>query len=337
MKSKILIVGGYGLVGSTIAKHVRAINKDVEIIIAGRNPEKGMTLAQELENASTTYLDLEDTKLINEFNWKQFDLIVSAVADPADTLIQTAINHHVAHIGISKISDQVAPILFAGLQSQPKRPIVLLGHWQAGTISTVLQKAAKEFRHINKVELTALYDVRDPIGQMVINELSNAESWMNRGYIREDGKWKWVDAEKNKRFTYKDSGHVMEGKPMASLDLPSLASITKASHIRFDLAQDESIGTIAGNKASHDVYIDLEGILQSGEQIKQRTIVSDPNGQAHLTALGVLVTIERILGLDGNPPASGGIHLPETLLSLEKAIARFKQFGVEILSDNKKS
>jgi hypothetical protein len=333
MKSRILIAGGYGLVGSTIAKHIRAISRDVEIILAGRNPEKGMALVQELEHARTIYLDLEDTTLINKFDWKQFDLIVSAVADPADTLIHAAMNHHIAHIGISKITDQVAPILFSGLQSRPKRPIVLLGHWQAGTIATILQKVAVEFNHIDKVELTALYDVRDPIGPMVVNELSNAESWMNRGYIREEGKWKWVDAEKHTRFIHKDNEHVMQGKPMASLDLPSIASITQASNIRFDLVQGESMGTIAGNKASHDVYIDLEGTLQTGEQIKQRTIISDPNGQAHLTALGVLVTIERILGLDGDPPADGGIHLPETLLSPKKAIARFKQFGVQILSD----
>jgi hypothetical protein len=337
MKSRILIAGGYGLVGSTIARHIRAISKDIKIILAGRNPENGMILAQELENARTTYLDLDDTRALNEFDWKQFDLIVSALTDPADTLIQAAMDHHIAHIGISKISDQVSPVLFAGLHSKPKRPIVLLGHWQAGTISAILQKAAEEFRHINKVELTALYDVRDPIGQMVVNELTNGESWINRGYIREKGNWKWVNAEKHIRFIYKENGNVMEGKPMASLDLPSIASITKASNIRFDLVQDESMGTIAGNKASHDVYIDLEGTLQSGEQIKQRTIVSDPNGQAHLTALGVLVSMERILGLDGDPPAPGGIHLPETLLSPEKAIARFKQFGVQILSDTKKA
>lgn len=336
MKSKILIAGGYGLVGGTIARHVRAISKDVEIILAGRNPEKGTKLAQELENASTTYLDLENTEFVNTFDWKQFDLIVSALTDPADTLINVAMDHQIAHIGISKISDQVAPVLFAGIHSKPMHPIVLLGHWQAGTITTILQKTAEEFSHINNVELTALYDVRDPIGQMVINELTNAESWTNRGYIREEGKWKWIDAEKYIRSIYKDNGHAMEGKPMAALDLPSLASITKAPNIRFDLAQDESLGTEAGNKASHDVYIDLDGTLQSGRQVKQRTIISDPNGQAHLTALGVLVTIERILGLDGDPPAIGGLHLPETILSPEKAIARFKQFGVQISSDRKK-
>ena len=49
-----------------------------------------------------------------------------------------------------------------------------------------------------------------------------------------------------------------------------------------------------------------------------------------MTALGVLVATERVLGLDGKAPAAGGLHLPETLVSPEAAIARFAQFGVSV-------
>jgi short subunit dehydrogenase-like uncharacterized protein len=51
MHSRILIAGGYGLIGSNIARHVRRINKEVEIILAGRNPGNGEALAQELGRA----------------------------------------------------------------------------------------------------------------------------------------------------------------------------------------------------------------------------------------------------------------------------------------------
>jgi hypothetical protein len=71
-------------------------------------------------------------------------------------------------------------------------------------------------------------------------------------------------------------------------------------------------------------------VLKSGEAGRRRTIISDPNGLAHLTALGVLVATERVLGLDGRPPAAGGLYLPETLVSPDAAIARFEQFGVRI-------
>ncbi|GLI09123.1 hypothetical protein YDYSG_51550 [Paenibacillus tyrfis] len=55
--------------------------------------------------------------------------------------------------------------------------------------------------------------------------------------------------------------------------------------------------------------------------------------EAHLTALGVLVALEHILGLDGKQTARGGVYLPETLVSIDAAIARFEQFGVQISSE----
>lgn len=39
------------------------------------------------------------------------------------------------------------------------------------------------------------------------------------------------------------------------------------------------------------------------------------------------------MGLDGQAVADGGIYLPETLVNTESAIARFKQFGVDIILD----
>jgi hypothetical protein len=43
--------------------------------------------------------------------------------------------------------------------------------------------------------------------------------------------------------------------------------------------------------------------------------------------------VERVLGLDGQAPAAGGLYLPETLVQPGAAIARFKQFGVRITTE----
>jgi hypothetical protein len=91
----------------------------------------------------------------------------------------------------------------------------------------------------------------------------------------------------------------------------------------------------AVGRASSDITIDIAGILKSGAPGNSRTVLSDPNGLAHLTALGVLVATERVLGLDGQAPAAGGLYLPETLVLPDVAIARFEQFGVRIATENK--
>ena len=64
MTARILIAGGYGLIGGTIARHIRRIGGDVELVLAGRNPEKGAALAQELGGASTAYLDVADADVL---------------------------------------------------------------------------------------------------------------------------------------------------------------------------------------------------------------------------------------------------------------------------------
>ncbi|WNG47110.1 hypothetical protein F0U60_25520 [Archangium minus] len=329
MKSRILISGGYGLVGGFIARHIRKLNKEVELILAGRNPEKGAALAQELGGATTARLDVSNPEReLSEVG--PVELIVAALQDPGDNLIHAALERGIAHIGITKLAEDVAPVTFAAVRSPPKRPIVLLGHWQAGVLTHVARKAVEPFSRIDSLQLAGVYDTKDPIGPMTAND---TEHFIGRALLREEGVWKWVDATQHGRSLRLGDERVSQGLPMSVLDVPSLATVTGAPNVRFDLVQGESLGTRAGGPASHDLYIDIEGRLKDGTPAHRRTMVSDPVGNAHMTALGVLVVIERILGLDGRPAAHGGLQLPETLVAPDEAIARFKQFGVRIVSD----
>jgi hypothetical protein len=325
MTQRLLIAGGYGIVGSAIAQHVRRINKDVKIVIAGRNPDRGTALAKELGNANTAYLDLENLNGLD--NLGEIDLIVAALQDPADNLIQLALEKGIAHIGITKLADEVAPFTFAALRTPPKRPIVPLGHSQSGVMTLVALKTAESFSQIDSIELAGLYDDCEEMGPMTVGD---SDSFIDRALVRKVGKWIWIDASKHPRHVQITDGSTLEGLPMGLLDVPSLAAATGAPNVRFDFIQGESIGTRAGGQASQDLYIEIAGILKSGQPGKRRTVVSDPKGQAHLTALGVLVSIERILGLDCKPAAAGGVYLPETLVSVDEAIERFEQFGVRI-------
>jgi hypothetical protein len=313
------------LIGGTIARQLRAMSADVELVLAGRNPEKGAALARELGRASTRYLDVENVAALDGL--AAIDLVVSALYDPANALVRAALTHGIAHIGITTKAEDVAPIACLALGSPPKRPIVLSGHSMAGAATIVAQKAAQRFRRVDRVAVAALYDVRDPVGPMTAGD---AEMLVSRALLREGGNWKWVEGPQHARPVRLPDGAVLEGYPAGLLDAPSLASITGAANVRLDMLQGDSIGTRSGGPASSDVYIDIEGVLESGEPGMRRTIASDPNGLAHLTALGVLVAAERVLGLDGRPPAPGGLYLPETLVSPDAAVARFEQFGVRI-------
>ncbi|MNI42367.1 hypothetical protein D3C73_966600 [compost metagenome] len=87
-------------------------------------------------------------------------------------------------------------------------------------------------------------------------------------------------------------------------------------------------------EASHDLYIEIEGVLLSGEKSKLRTIVSGPRGNSHLTAVGVYLITENILGLNGrSAQKKGGLYLPETIVSTDNIINRLKEFGIDTFEE----
>lgn len=321
----VLIAGGYGLVGGGLARLLRQVRPDVRLILAGRTPSAGEALAQELGNAETLYLDLDSGSLPGDV--ARADLIVAALQDPADRLIHAAIHHGCAHIGITKEADDVAQTVFRALHTPPRAPLVPLGHWQAGILTLLARDAAAAFGHIETAHLAALYDMADPIGPMTQNDM---EHFTNKALIRDNGSWRWVAPADHPREIALPSGAMVTGTPVGVLDVPSVAAFTDASTVRFDLVIGQSDGTARGQAASHDLLVDLHGTALDGTPLHHRTFASDPKGQGHMTALGLLIVAEALLTRD--PAMGGGVLLPETLVDLPTALARLEDFGVLVRS-----
>lgn len=324
-RPKILIVGGYGLVGGLIARHLRTAGHDADLILAGRNPDAGEALAREL-GARTARLDVHDADADLAIIGPT-DLIVAALQDPGDSLITEALRSGAGHIGITRSTDTLTPTVMTVNAVRARRPIVPLAHWQAGVLTLAALQAAKAFASLDRIDLAALYDYADPIGPMTVGD---SEGFVGRAVTRQAGQWVWVQAQDHPRRVERLGQAAFDAQPMGVLDVPALGATTGARNIRFDLGTGDSLGTLAGQAASHDMYIDLTGQLTSGETTTRRTLVTDPNGQAHLTALGVLICAERVLGLDGAPPPPGGLAFPETLIDPQLALARLTSFGVRI-------
>ncbi|MFS0916484.1 hypothetical protein [Brevibacillus sp. 179-C 1.1 NHS] len=258
------------------------------------------------------------------------DLIVAAVQDPGDVLLQAALTKGIAHIGITKLADELSTLTFAALHKPPKRPIVPLGHAQTGILTWVAAQAALDFAVVDSILLASMHDERDLIGPSTLEE---SEGFISRALLRQDAQWKWVDATQHGRLVRLSDDYSVEGFPMALLDVPNLATNTGAPNVRFDFLLGDSIGTRAGKSASQDLFIEMKGTLKNEKAATYHISVSDPWGHAHMTALGVLLAIERILGWDGKPPAVGGVYLPDTLLPIDAAIARIKDFGIQIKTE----
>lgn len=186
------------------------------------------------------------------------------------------------------------------------------------------------FSHIKTIELAGLFDPKDSVGPLVANEVSG---FVGDALIRKEGNWLSLKAKENPRTIDLHSHSSAIGYPLSTLDVPSIAAFTSAKNIRFDFIIGESMGSNKGKEASHDLYITIEGTtLLSGEKRKLSTIVSDPRGNSHLTAVGVYLIAEKILGLNGQPEHKiGGLYLPETIVPSDNISNRLKEFGIEII------
>jgi hypothetical protein len=321
---RVVIAGGYGLVGGMVARHLRAADHQVDLVLAGRNPEHGEGLAAEL-GARTARLDVADAAG-SLAALGSVDLLIATLQDPGDNLLTTALRAGAAHIGIVRTADSMASSAIVAV-NLAQRPALMLGHWQAGVLTLAALAAAKSFARVDRIEMAALYDYADPIGPMTATD---SGGFVGRALVREAGGWAHLDAAVSGRRVERGDLPGFDAMPMGVLDTPGLATMTGAVDVRFDLGTGMSIGTAGGGAASHDLYIDITGTTESGETVMQRTLMSDPKGQAHLTALGVLIGAERVLGLDGHAPPAAGFRLPETTIDVDRAVERLRAFGVRI-------
>ncbi len=328
MTKTVLIAGGYGLVGGKAARQLRALAPDVEIILAGRNPEKGDALAAEIGNARTLKLDTANPgPTLDEAG--PVDAVLAALQDPQDKLLREALERGIAHLSITRSVDEMATLVTQTAQVRPTAPVVPLAYWMAGLATVAALDLATGFERVDRIDVAALFDMADPIGPMTAEDF---DSISTTAQVVAENEWRTVDtAEVAREHTI--GGATFPTQPISILDVSGLRAATGAANIRFDLGMGESRGTRNGGAASHDMLIEIEGVRNDGGNAVRNRQVFDSRGQAHLTAIGAALAVRRVLGADGNEPPAAGLQLPETLLDPAATMAELASLGVEVVDD----
>lgn len=324
----VLIIGGSGVVGAQGAHALRRLHPELPIAIAGRDLARAEAVAATLGNAHALRVDLQraDLGLPEDAH---FSALVLFVKDDTLNSLKYAQRHRLPYVSTSSGSFEIAPEVARHLRARDAAPILLASHWLAGAATLPALHFAEEFRRVDRIEIGALLDEQDmggPAAAADYERLVDAAA----AQILENGRWRWVRGDEAARGFLSVDGTRVAASAYSPLDVVSLAAATDAHSIRLDMALGESASRRRGEAFSTEIVIELEGELHDGRIARHRHELTHPQGQAPITAIGIALGVERLLGLAGGEAVAPGLYTPDVLIDPAYQLRRLREFGVQV-------
>jgi hypothetical protein len=338
----VLVVGGYGTVGAELAAMAAPT---WPLLLAGRSPQRGAALAESL-GAEVRRWDLADPEGFSA----SVRAVVSAVNDPDDRVLRAALAGGVPYVDITRWTTRLQRAATVAAMARPTAPILLSSGWMGGVTNLVAAALAAELGGVDRVEVAIRWDLADQAG-------ADSVEFMDRLGLDYE-----VVQEGRRRLVMplSDTRRVRIGDTMtcvARIDTPeqftlplALGATTAATRIGFSstattsallavkrtglfrwgrgerfTALRRALLYSPGQGGTAQVRIDVT----HGDQSAAVT-VGDPRGQAHLTAVGALAGLHRVLGADG-APAPQGVVFPEMTPRPAQVPGFLQQMGATLL------
>ncbi|RCV90176.1 NAD(P)-dependent oxidoreductase [Billgrantia montanilacus] len=322
----VLLVGGSGVVGSQAARTLRRLYPNLPLAIGGRDMEKAAAVARELGRAEAISVEL-GTAGLGLTESQRFSAVVMFLKDDTLSSLRYAQQAGIPHLGISTAAFEIAPEVALHINASTRSAILMMSNWLAGSATLPALHLAREFASIDSIRIAAVLDEQDMGGPAAYADYLRQTGAVTSALMREEGKWVWAHGKQTHRtFTMLD-GTTAEGTAFGNLDLLSLSGATDAKTIRFDFTLGETSSRRRGEPFSTEILLDITGQDLSGNRRSIRQAIVHPEGQAPLTALGVALGVERLLGLGGQAPVVPGLYLPDSLLAPDYFVQRMQEIG----------
>jgi hypothetical protein len=332
----VLIIGGSGVVGSQTAKILRRLYPDLPITIGGRDLDKAGSVVEQIGRADAVKIDLERPDL-GQPDEKAYSDVAIFLKDDTLSSLRYAQAKGLPYLSISSGVFEIGPEVALYISRPTRAPILLDSHWLAGAATLPTLYFAREFRAIETIEIAAVLDEEDMGGPAAYIDFERLTKAAPNALILKDGKWLWVGGEDATRRFKGVDGTEIQAQAYSPFDVLSLAAATDARSIRFDLALGQTATRRRGEPFSTEIVIEIAGQQKHGATRRRRYELVHRSGQAPMTALGVSIGIERLLGLAGSAPVAPGLYLPEVLIDPEYMVQRLKEFGTELREAEERS
>ena len=325
----ILLIGGSGVVGRWATRFLRDAHPGTPLLIGGRNLARAEEAAAGIGGAEGVALDLAvDGLALGE---RPVSAVAVLFTDERVAGLRFAQSRGVPHVSISPGINEIGPEVAAYMHEPTAAPVVLGTEWLVGATTVPALEFAKAFGRVHDIAIGALLDEQDAFGPAAEADLERQTKTMPAALARRDGAYLWrVGDDAKARFRAVD-GTEMEASALSPHDVVGLATATGAPSVQFNLALGVSSTRRRGGPMSTEIVIELAGEDHAGRPLRTRHAVIHPEGQMPLTGLGVAMVLERLTGLDGDPPTPAGLYFPYQLLDPTAYLARFKQAGGMIL------
>ncbi|KQX55414.1 MULTISPECIES: hypothetical protein [unclassified Ensifer] len=322
----VLIVGGSGVVGSQAARIIRRLHPTLPIAIGGRDLGRAEAVAREVGGAVGVSVDLSRPDL-GLGDAPRFSAVVIFLKDEKLSSMRYAQRHGIPYISLSSGTFEVGPEMAQYIHAPDSAPILLASHWLAGAAIFPILDFAKAYEAIDTIRIGVLLDEEDMGGPAALADYNRITGLAPAALTVADGKFHWAGGEDSKARFRSVDGVELEATAYSPFDVMALSARTNASDIRLDLAYSVSASRRRGEPFSTEIAIDIKGRDKHGELVDRRYEIVHPQGQAPLTALGVALAVERMLGLEGGAAPAPGLYLPEVLIEPAYYVRRMKEFG----------
>lgn len=324
-----LIIGGYGTVGTEAIKALRQFQPGLPLALAGRDVKKAEAAAAAIGNAVGVAVDTRraDLGLPSELKLSGIAVLTNDLSTyPA----RYAVREGIPYTSIATQLTHLAPKLAVQIGGRTRAVSLLQDTSFAGTLVLAALEVMSRFSRIDRIEIGAVMDDQDlggPASQSDAGDFGDKAP----GFLLDDGAWVQPGEEQGSRSFSLLDGSSYQGSSFPSFDVPELAAKSDAPFIRYDFAFGETPGRRASGQPSVDIVYEMTGTLSDSGSATLKAQLTHPRGQTVLTAIGVAVGIEALIGLAGSGSVEPGLYLPSTLIEPAHMVRRLQEAGAELL------
>jgi hypothetical protein len=323
-------MGGTGQIGRYTAAALRKRYPELPLLIGSRNRHKAEQVASALGHAEAAVIDPSADDL--GLGDRRIGAVAVLYGDEHLTGLRYAHARNIPHLGISTGLYEVAPEIAVYMQRPDASAMVLGYEWLVGATTIATLTAAKAYAKVDAIRIGALVDEEDQGGPAVAEDFERLAAVMPSVLARTGGAFVWRDGDAAGSTFRAIDGTAIKASGFSSIDIAGLAAVTGARDVMFAIGTGVSSSRRAGGAKSTEIIIELTGVDAQDAPLRSRHAVFHPGGAAPLTALGVSMLLERLVGLDGKPATPAGLFFPYQIINHAAYLGRLEQEGGQLMT-----